>query len=139
MKQRRLIETTIKFCAAAVLAMWVAQCTAQEQIRIETAAGLVVFQDGTDGEICFSFGVMAGEIQVPGEGKPLAERIATAAKMADYAGVKYPDFLRENSLKDRLLTQFYFAKCRALRDQFLRVMPERVFLELRHITNVFIQ
>ena len=140
MKNKRFIETTIKLCLLAVLAMYAAKCAAQT-LKIETAVGLVVFsQSDTPDEICFSFGVMAGELKVDNldrAAETLPGKVAAAARMADDAGVRYPDFLRENGLTDSPVVYEYYRKCRVLRRQFFTVMGERAFLEVRHQVERF--
>lgn len=138
--KKATIEKMIRICAVAVLALSAYKCTAQD-FRISTAVGLVVFCDSANpDEICFSFGVQYGELTVEHLGKSantLPGRIASAAHMADDAGVKYADFLKENRIEDSRAIREYYAKCRALRNQFLSIMPEMVFLEIRHISKYF--
>lgn len=140
MKQKKTFETTIRITALLTLLLIAAKCTAQD-FRINTAVGLVVFQESnTPDEVCVSFGVLSGELKVEHLGKAsqtLPGKVAAAARMADDAGVRYPDFLRENEAKDSPALQEYFYKCLILRRQFFRVMPERAFLELRHQTERF--
>ncbi len=131
----------IRIAAVAVLALTAYKCTSQTDFRINTAVGLVVFCESADpDEICINFGVTSGEVKVKHLGKSgdnLKKRMAAAVRMADEAGVSYKDFLIENGLKDSSAIQTYFAKCRKLRAQFLSLMPERAFLEIRHITERF--
>lgn len=141
MKHKRFYENAIKLTAILVILLTTAiKCTAQD-FRVQTALGLVTFcQSDQPDEICFSFGVMAGELKVEHLDKcaeSLPGRIAAAARMADDAGVKYPDFCRENRITDSPAVQEYYAKCQALRRQFLAVMPERVFLDIRRLTQNF--
>ena len=134
-------EKFIRIAAVAVLALTAYKCTAQNDFRINTAVGLVVFCESADpDEICLSFGVVSGEIRAEYLGKcsnTLPGRMAAAVRMADEAGVSYKDFLIENGLKDSSAIQTYFAKCRKLRAQFLSLMPERALLEIRQITDRF--
>ena len=143
MKERQLNELLIRAAALFVLLTAAWKCTAQDQFRIQTAAGLVVFcQSGDPDEICFSFGVQSGELKAEHLGKTaqtLPGRVAAAARMANDAGVKYPVFCRENAVNDSPAIQEYYRKCRDLRAQFLGVMPERVFLEIQHLTQRFEQ
>jgi hypothetical protein len=138
MKERQLNELLIRAAALFVLMVAAWKCTAQD-FRINTAAGLVTFaQSDAPDEICFSFGVEAGELKAEHLGKTaktLPARVAAAARMANDAGVRYPDFCRENAVNDSPAIQEYYRKCRELRRQFLAVMPERVFIELQHITQ----
>lgn len=142
MKHTKFIEKSIRITAILVILLAALKCTAQD-FRVNTALGLVTFcQSDQPDEICFSFGVMAGELKVEHLDKcaeSLPGRIAAAARMADDAGVKYPDFCRENRITDSPAVQEYYAKCQALRRQFLAVMPERVFLDIRHLTQNFTQ
>jgi hypothetical protein len=142
MKEKHIYQLTIKAAALFVLMVAAWKCTAQ-QLRIETAAGLVTFaQSDQPDEICFSFGVEAGELKaehLDKTARTLPGRVAAAARMANDAGVKYPGFCRENQINDSPAIQEYYRKCRDLRRQFLAVMPERVFLEIQHITQNFIQ
>ena len=124
----------------AVLAMSAYKCSGQD-FRVQTAVGLVTFCESADpDEICFAFGVLAGELKAEYLGKcadTLPGRIAAAAHMADDAGVSYPIFLKESQIQDNHIIREYYAKCRAIRRQFLSIMPERAFLEIRHITQYF--
>jgi hypothetical protein len=91
-------------------------------------------------EICLSFGVVSGEIKAEYLGKcsnTLPGRIAAAARMADDAAGSYGQFLKEGEMNDSPAIQEYYAKCRAIRRQILSIMPERAFLEIRHITERF--
>ncbi len=130
----------IRAAFVAVLALSAYKCTAQD-FRVQTAVGLVTFCESSDpDEICFAFGMLAGEIRAEHLGKcanTLPGRIAAAAQMADDAGVSYPDFLKESQILDNPIIREYYAKCRAIRRQFLSIMPERAFLEIRHITQYF--
>lgn len=140
MKQKKVFETTIRISALLTLLLIAAKCTAQD-FRINTAVGMVTFSESNSpDEVCFSFGVLSGELKVEHLGKAsknLPGKVAAAARMADDAGVHYPDFLRENEVSDSPVMQEYFYKCLVLRRQFFRVMPERAFLELRHQTERF--
>ena len=140
MKNVKFTEKAIRIAALLTLLLIAAKCAAQT-LRIETAVGLVVFsQSDTPDEICFSFGVMAGELKVEHLGRAaetLPGKVAAAARMADDAGVRYPDFLRENGLTDSPAVYEYYRKCRVLRRQFFTVMGERAFLEVRHQVERF--
>lgn len=142
MKEKQLNELLIRIAAAFVLLTCAWKCTAQD-FRVNTAIGLVTFcQSGDPDEICVSFGVHAGELKVQHLGRTaetLAGRVAAAARMADDAGVSYARFLIENQVPDREWTREYFDKCHELRRQFMAVMGERVFLEVRHQLNRFNQ
>ena len=142
MKHKLFYEKTLRIVAILVILLAAMKCTAQD-FRVQTALGLVTFCESADpNEICFSFGVMSGELKAEHLSKyaeSLPGRIAAAARMADDAGVKYPDFCRENRITDSPAVQEYYAKCQALRRQFLAVMPERVFLDIRHLTQNFTQ
>jgi hypothetical protein len=142
MKEKHIYQLAIRAAALFVLLTAAWKCTAQ-QFRIETAAGLVTFaQSDAPDEICFSFGVEAGELRtehLDKTARTLAGRVAAAARMANDAGVKYPEFCRENAVNDSPAIQEYYRKCRDLRRQFLAVMPERAFLEIQHITQNFMQ
>lgn len=133
-------EKFIRAAFVAVMAMSAYKCTGQD-FRVQTAVGLVTFCESSDpDEICLSFGVLAGELKAEHLGKcanTLPGRIAAAAQMADDAGVPYPDFLKESQIRDNQIIREYYAKCRAIRRQFLSIMPERAFLEIRHITQYF--
>lgn len=138
MKNKRFIETTLRFIALGILAMYAAKCTAQD-IRVNTAVGLIVFyQSDQPDEICFSFGVENGELKVEHldrTAKNLYGKVAAAARMADNAGVNYSNFLRENQINDSPAMQEYYYKCLVLRRQFLKVIPERALLEVRHLVK----
>lgn len=140
MKNAKFTEKAIRIAALLTLLLIAAKCAAQT-LRIETAAGQVVFSEsGHPDEICFSFGVMAGELKtehLDKTAKTLPGKVAAAARMADDAGVKYPDFLRENGVSDSPAIYEYYRKCRALRRQFFAVMGERAFLEVRHQVELF--
>lgn len=140
MKNAKFTEKAIRIAALLTLILIAAKCAGQT-LRIETAVGLVVFsQSDTPDEICFSYGVLSGELKVEHLGKTaetLAGKVAAAARMADDAGVKYPDFLRENGVTDSPAVYEYYRKCRALRRQFFGVMGERAFLEVRQVTERF--
>ena len=143
--QTKQFERIIRAAFVAVLALSAYKCTAQDfkaqDFRVQTAVGLVTFCESSDpDEICLSFGVLAGELKAEHLGKcanTLPGRIAAAAQMADDAGVPYPDFLKESQIRDNQIIREYYAKCRAIRRQFLSIMPERAFLEIRHITQYF--
>lgn len=141
MKNAKCIEKTLRISAVMVLLLTAFKCRTQNDFRINTAVGLVVFCESEDpDEICLSFGVKSGEVKVKHLGKSgdnLKKRMAAAVRMADEAGVSYKDFLIENGLKDSSAIQTYFAKCRKLRAQFLSLMPERALLEIRQITDRF--
>ena len=141
MKNAKCIEKFIRIAAVAVLALTAYKCHTQNDFRINTAVGLVVFCESADpDEICLSFGVMSGEIKAEYLGKcsnTLPGRIAAAARMADDAAGSYGQFLKEGQMNDSPQIQEYYAKCRAIRRQILSIMPERAFLEIRHITERF--
>ena len=110
-----------------------------EMVPVENCEITVRFKLPVGGA-AYNFGVQYGELTVEHLGKSantLPGRIASAAHMADDAGVKYSDFLKENRVEDSSAIREYYAKCRALRRQFLEIMPERVFLEIRHISQYF--
>lgn len=139
-KQTKQMEKLIRLAFLAVLAISAYKCTGQDQdFRVNTAVGLILFTESNNAdEICFSFGVQSGEVAANHLSKTadtLPGRIAAAAKMADDAFQKYPDFLRENRLNDSPSIQTYYAKCRAIRRQFLSVMPECAIAELHFLTQ----
>jgi hypothetical protein len=138
---KKQFEKAILFTAVMVFLLTAYKCSAQTDFRINTAVGLVVFCESADpDEICLSFGVVSGEIKAEYLGKcanNLPGRIAAAARMADDAAGSYSQFLKEGEMKDSPQIQEYFAKCRAIRRQILSIMPERAFLEIRHITERF--
>lgn len=124
MKQKKLIEKSIRIATLLTLTLIAAKCAAQD-LRIETAVGLVVFSESCQpDEICFSFGVLSSELTVEC-GNDLPGKVAAAARMADMAGVDYPDFLRENGVRDSPAVQTYFYKCLSLRRQFFSVIDRK--------------
>jgi hypothetical protein len=140
-KMNKQFEKFIRIAAVMVLLLTAYKCTSQNDFRINTAVGLVVFCESADpDEICLSFGVVSGEIRAEYLGKcsnTLPGRIAAAARMADDAAGSYGQFLKEGQMSDSPQIQGYYAKCRAIRRQILSIMPERAFLEIRHITERF--
>lgn len=140
MKNKTFIETSIRISALLLILLSALKCAAQDA-RIETAVGLIVFcQSEQPDEICFSFGVESGQLQIEHLDKcaaTLVGRVAAAARMADDAADKYPDFCRTNGVNDSPSIQAYYRKCQALRRQFLEVMPERALIELHHQTQYF--
>lgn len=141
MKNAKCIEKFIRIAAVAVLALTAYKCHTQNDFRINTAVGLVVFCESADpDEICLSFGVVSGEIRAEYLGKcsnTLPGRIAAAARMADDAAGSYGQFLKEGQMNDSPQIQEYYAKCRAIRRQILSIMPERALVELRLVTQYF--
>ena len=140
MKHKQFIEKSLQIAALLVFLLSALKCAAQD-FRIQTDIGIIAFsQSEHPDEICFSFGVMAGELTVKHLDKTaesLAGKIAAAARMADDAADKYSDFCRTNGVNDSPAIQHYYRKCQALRRQFLAVMPERALIELRHQTQYF--
>lgn len=142
MKEKHLNELLIRIAALGVLLLAAWKCQAQD-FRLETTLGLVTFcqSPAAPDEICISFGVHAGELKVEHLGRTaetLPGRIAAAARMADDAGVSYAVFLRENEVQDSPAIREYFDKCHDLRRQFFGVVGERVFLEVQHQIQVFL-
>jgi len=139
-KQTKKMEQLIRAAIIAVLALAAYKCTAQD-FRVNTAVGLILFTESNQpDEICFSFGVMSGEIRAEHLDKTadtLPGKVAAAVRMADDAEVKYPVFLRENQIVDSPSVYEYYKKCRAIRHQIFSIMPERAFVELRHQTQYF--
>lgn len=139
-KQTKQFETIIRAAFVAVILLTAYKCTAQD-FRINTAVGLIAFTESANpDEICFSFGVLTGEIRAEHLSKAaetLPGKVAAAVRMADDAGVKYPVFLRENQISDSPAVYEYYKKCRAIRNQIFSLMPERAFVELRHQTQYF--
>ena len=142
MKQKKIYEKAIRIAALLTLLLAAWKCTAQD-LRINTAAGLVIFQHSNDpDEICISYGVLSGQVRAEHLGKTaddLPGKVAAAVRMADDAGVKYPDFLRENEIPHSQAVYEYYGKCRDLRGQLFGVIGERAFLEVRHQMNGFNQ
>jgi hypothetical protein len=138
MKNKRIFETGIKAAAILVLLLITLKCTAQT-LRISTDPGLILFtESGNPDEICVSFGVLSGAIIAEHlRESDLTRKVSVAVDMANDAADIFPVFLKKNNLKSNIFTRQYFARCEALRRQFLSVMPERALLELRTLTAYF--
>lgn len=142
MKQKKIYEKSLRIAALLTLILAAWKCSGQD-LRIQTAAGLVIFQASNDpDEICIQYGVLSSQIRAEHLGRAaddLPGKVAAAVRMADDAGVKYPDFLRENEIPHSPAVYEYFQKCRDLRGQLFGVLGERAFLEVRHQMNGFNQ
>lgn len=140
MKQRKQYERTLQIGFLLFLSIAAYKCSGQE-IRFNTAPGIVIATETNNpDEICILYGDNFQEVQAENlryAGGTLQKRLASAVQMADDAGVTYRAFLKESGMQDGALAHAYYSKCQELRLQFLAVMPERAFLELRHIVNYF--
>jgi hypothetical protein len=138
MKNKRIFETGIKAAAILVLLLITLKCTAQT-LRISTDPGLILFTESDNKEeICVSFGVLSGAIIAEHlRESDLTRKVAVAVDMANDAADVFPAFLKKNNLKSNTFTRQYFARCEALRRDFLLIMPERALLELRTLTAYF--
>lgn len=140
MKQHKQAEIAVRIGLLIVLAATTYKCSGQE-MRFNTESGLVIAQETNNpNEICILFGGKFQEVKtqhLQHGGKTVNERLACAVRMADDAGVPYRVFLRENAMPDGALAHAYYSKCQELRLQFLAILPERAFLELRHTMQYF--
>lgn len=142
MKQHKQTELAVRIGLLIFLAAAAYKCRAQE-MRFNTAPGLVIASETNDpDEICLKFGSAFLSVKVEHlqhAGPTLDKRLACALMMADDAGVPYRTFLKENGMQNKSFSRAYYQKCRELRLQFLSILPERAFLELRQITQYFNQ
>lgn len=142
MKQHKQTEWAVRIGLLIFLAAAAYKCHTQE-MRFNTSPGLVIASKTNDpDEICLKFGNVFQSVKaehLQHSGRTLEKRLACALMMADDAGVNYRTFLMENSMPDNKIARAYYAKCKELRLQFLEILPERAFLELRHITQYFNQ
>lgn len=142
MKQKKQFELTLKISLFIFLCACAYKCSSQEsEMRFSTAPGLVIARETNNpDELCLYFGSAFQSIQAENlrhAGATLSKRLASAVEMADDAGVPYQTFLRESGMKDGALAHAYYSKCQELRLQFLALLPERAFLELRHVVKYF--
>ncbi len=140
MKQRKQHEWSVQLGLLLFLALAAYKCSGQG-IRFNTAPGLVIATETNNpDEICILHAGRFQEVRAENlrhAGATLNKRLASAVQMADDAGVPYRAFLKESGMKDGALAHAYYSKCQELRLQFLAVLPERAFLELRHIVQYF--
>ena len=140
MKQRKQHEWSVQLGLLLFLALAAYKCSGQG-IRFNTVPGLVIATETNNpDELCLYFGTSFQSVQAENlryAGGTLQKRLASAVQMADDAGVSYRAFLKESGMKDGALAHAYYSKCQELRLQFLAVLPERAFLELRHIVQYF--
>lgn len=136
--KKQHIEKSLRIAALLTLLLAAWKCGGQD-LRINTAAGLVIFQTANDpDEICIQYGVLSGQVRAEHLGKTaddLPGKVAAVMRMADDAGVRYPDFLRENEIPHSQAVYEYYGKCRDLRGQLFGVIGERAFLEVRAVTG----
>lgn len=140
MKQKKQHEWAVKIGFLLFLSLAAFKCSGQE-MRFSTAPGLVIARETNNpDEICILHAGRFQEVRAENlrhAGATLNKRLASAVQMADDAGVPYRAFLKESGMKDCALAHAYYSKCQELRLQFLAVLPERAFLELRHIVGYF--
>ncbi len=140
MKQKKQHERAVQIGFLLFLSLAAFKCSGQE-IRFSTAPGLVIARETNNpDELCLYFGASFQSVQAENlrhAGATLNKRLASAVQMADDAGVPYRAFLKESGMKDGALAHAYYSKCQELRLQFLAILPERAFLELRHVVPYF--
>lgn len=140
MKQKKQFERAVHIGFLLFLSAAAYKCSGQE-MRFNTAPGLVIATETNNpDELCLYFGTSFQSVQAENlrhAGPTLEQRLASAVQMADDAGVSYRAFLKESGMSDGTLAHAYYSKCQELRLQFLAVLPERAFLELRHVMQYF--
>lgn len=140
MKQKKQHEWAVQIGFLLFLSLAAYKCSGQE-MRFNTALGLVIARETNNpDELCLYFGTAFQSIQAENlrhAGATLDKRLASAVQMADDAGVPYKAFLLESGMPDGYLAHAYYSKCQELRLQFLAILPERAFLELRHVVKYF--